>query len=208
MYERNHHPGIQRANTGSAHLTARIDWLRAEAARTEPTARARREAEEVARLSMRAPLTPAQSFARFGMLLGLLPPAAIFERLFGHEMLPLSLVMNAVCCAVGGAAGGYLFRQVQDETSDFRLPPWARMLLAAILHGFGWGVVTGATGGVLFFGFGAVFGIIFAIPVGIIGYLLFTALHALFARRGFIESSRLWPIAFAVSATIAALILG
>lgn len=209
MCDRYISPNVQRARKGNDVLRARIDWLKAEAARTEPAARIRREAEELAVLSMRAPLAPTEAFARFGMLLGLLPPAAIFHRIQGYdEMFPLLLVMNVVCCAVGRACGSYLFRQVHDEASNSRLASWMRLLLASVLFGFGWGVVTGASGGVLFFGIGALFGIICAVPVGVLGYAAFTLLHAAFARGGLIEADRLWPIAFGVSGVIAALVLG
>lgn len=208
MYGASFTPHARQTNTGSDELTARIDWLRAEAARTEPATRARREAEEVAFLMMRSPLSSPESFARFGTLLGLLPPAAVLHKIIGYDLFPLNLVMITICCVVGRSAGFYLSRQAQEETSDFRLPSWMRTLLAAVVLGFGWGVVTGAAGGVFFFGIGAFFGIFCAIPVGILGYAAFTSLHALFARNGFIEANRLWPLAFGVSGTIAALILG
>ncbi len=70
-----------------------------------------------------------------------------------------------------------------------------------------WGLTTGAVGGVWFFGFGSFFGALIALPVGMLGFALFTPLHRLMARGGMIDARHFWPLAGGVVFTITALIL-
>ncbi|MDQ3754866.1 MAG: hypothetical protein M3371_09060, partial [Acidobacteriota bacterium] len=143
---------------------------------------------------MRRPLSTPQAFASFGMLLGLLPPAAIFIRLSLYPLVlkpsasgdnwwfPLCLLMNFICCIVGRAVGrklGILIERVERDS-------WHLLLLLAALSGFSWGAMTGAAGGAIFFGVGAIFGAIYAIPVGTLAFFIFTPLHRLLARGGMI----------------------
>ena len=63
---------------------------------------------------MRHPLSARRAYALFGMLLGGLPPAAIFIRMFGYGLTPpfagdaafffiMCVAMNIVCCLTGRA---------------------------------------------------------------------------------------------------------
>ncbi|MCA1591799.1 MAG: hypothetical protein LC754_03920 [Acidobacteria bacterium] len=222
MYDTNGTRSICRPSPADYDVQASLTWLASQLARDEQrggVSRRTREGEQV--IVMRRPLTSAQAYARFGMLMGLLPPAAIFFRMFGGRMgaglhsssnpfpvwLLLCLAMNVTCCVVGCAMGAALFRQVDVEVSNFERRSWAATLFASLLLAFAWAVVTGAAGGALFFGFGALFGAACAVPVALLGFSAFTSLHRLLARGGMIEASQLWPLAFGVPAVIAALIL-
>lgn len=164
---------------------------------------------------MSAPVETADAYRLFGMCLGALPPAAIFFRIFGYglPLLPareasaglffLCLVMNVVCCWVGAIMGGFIGRRTYhlDEA------PWVSIAALGVLFGFLWGAATGAAGGAVFFGFGALFGMICAVPVGGLAFGLFTPLHRLLARGGMIEAGHFWPLACGITMALVALIL-
>lgn len=193
-------------------VAARLSWLRAELARDETGDAAKAGREETLALSAEDPRTSAQAYARLGLLLGLLPPAAMFGRFlqsfdFGsqQEYVPLlfCVVMNVICCAVGRGMGKWVGGCVGDP----RGRAWYELLLGVALLGCLWGVVTGAAGGVIVFGIGAVAGVMLAVPVGMAGFLLFAPLHRLLTHGGMMEARHLRPLALGVAGAIAALIL-
>lgn len=165
---------------------------------------------------MRRPLSFERAYGLFGLLLGTLPPAAIFYRLFGDELarqgfpsvlFMLLLAMNVVC----GIVGSFLGSRFNGMAAAIDAPEgnlWLRMLFIPPLIGMLWGAGTGWAGGLIFFGIGAIFGALFAIPVGILAFALFMLLHRWLAHGGMIEAGHLWPLACGVVMTITALILG
>jgi hypothetical protein len=168
--------------------------------------------EEEEMLLMLHPIATQRAFALFGMLLGLLPPAAIFFKLIfsapGHYFfqagwLSLFLCMNVVCCLAGACLGSKLSRMVVTVEQD----SWSRMLIESVIIGFIWGAGTGALGGVIIMGIGALIGATFAIPVGALAFGLFIPLHRLLARGAMIDARHFWPLACGVVLTITALIL-
>lgn len=170
--------------------------------------------EEQVRL-MRRPIPTPEAFDLFGLLLGALVPAALFYRMFNygfrtggvdseHLLFPLLLLaMNVVCCLIGWLMGAVVGRRIDN----FERKSWHRMFVCSAGAGTFWGVVTGAAGGLLFFIIGALFGALIAIPVGILGFVLFTPLHRLMARGGMIDARHFWPLACGVVLIITALIL-
>ena len=161
---------------------------------------------------MAAPRTGAQAYATLGLLLGLLPPAAMFGRFLSsfdflakqeYGVLALCVVMNVICCAVGRAMGSWAGGKVGDP----RARAWHALILVAVFLGCLWAVITGASGGVIVFGIGAVAGAMLALPVALAGFTLFAPLHRLLSHGGMIEVRHLRPLAFGVAGVIAALIL-
>ena len=192
-------------------LEFQLNWLLRENELTEERSRAFRTArEEEEMLLMRHPVAAKEAYARFGMLLGTLPPAAIFLKLFGlgrgmsAPFFFLLLLMN-VFCALAGAYLGSKLSRLASAAEELR---WPTMLLGAAGIGFVWGVATGGVGGLPAYGFGAIFGAFFAVPVGMLAFLLFVPLHRLLARGGMIDARHLWPLACGVVTFITALILG
>jgi hypothetical protein len=112
--------------------------------------------------------------------------------------------MNLVCCLMGGKMGGVFGERIDS----YERASWHRMCVCSAGAGALWGFTTGAVGGVLFFGFGSLFGALIALPVGMLGFGLFTPLHRLMARGGMIDARHFWPLACGVVLTISALILG
>ncbi|HEV7857963.1 MAG TPA: hypothetical protein VGO91_04975 [Pyrinomonadaceae bacterium] len=199
--------GAQRLNE---EYIARLNWLlhaNAQAAAHRKLFRNDREEDEA--LMMRRPLQMRQAYALFGLMLGTLPPAAIFGRMFQYglgkdgTLVCLCLLMNIICAVVGYAMGSALSGNMHKLTRA----SWNKMLLISPWVGALWGMVAGGAGGFLFFGFGAIAGIICGIPVGMAAFLLFALLHRLLARGGMIDARHFWPLACGITLTMAALVL-
>ena len=160
---------------------------------------------------MRRPVAARRAYALVGLMLGVFPPAAIFTQMFGYGfgegsgLLFLGcLLMNVICAVVGywmGAALSRLFEEWERES-------WTKMLLLVPVFGACWGAITGAAGGFIFFGIGAIFGAYMAMAVGAVAFTLFAALHRLVWRGGMIDARHFWPLASGVTLVISALILG
>ncbi len=218
MYTTNVTRSVREVTPADHFKAAQMKWLRAEIAREgRPDLAARRERERLEALRMLDPQSRREAYRRFGMFLGLLPPAAIFYRMFGHdvmrrddvEWLFLLLGMNLICCVVGRAVGGKLVRtEAADEVKDFGWRAWLRLLACSLVMALAWGITTGAAGGALFFGLGAVPGAVMAVMVALVAFPAFAALHRPLARGGMIEARQLWPLALGIPSVIAAAILG
>jgi len=112
--------------------------------------------------------------------------------------------MNAVCAAVGYQ----ISKSFGAACHNLETKSWTKMLLVMPFIGATWGIITGAAGGLLFFGIGAFFGMLVALPIGAIAFTLFAVLHRLTSRAGQIERKHLLPFAVGVSAVISAFIMG
>lgn len=164
---------------------------------------------------MRRPIATREAFAFFGLLLGAIAPAALFYRIFNYGVFmensgfkcfffPLLFwAMNVVCCLMGRKMGGVFGGRIDN----YERASWHRICVCSAGAGALWGLTTGAVGGVLFFGGGSLFGALVALPVGMLGFALFTPLHRLMTRGGMIDARHFWPLACGVVFTIAALIL-
>jgi hypothetical protein len=193
-------------------IYARLNWLLAVNAE-EARRLSRSAAEEEELLLMRRPLDARRAFGLFGLMLGLFPPAAIFIKMFsygvaGHSasavLFILCLLMNLTCAVAGYWMGKALSRAVENAEKR-RL---SVMMLRLALIGIAWGAVTGFAGGLAFIGIGALFGPIFAMPVGALSFTLFAPLHRALARGGMIDARHFWPLASGATLFAAALILG
>lgn len=186
-----------------------MSWLKAEIEAAESGRLARRETEERAVMMMTNPVNVAEAYARFGLFLGLFPPAAIFSRLLAEGVeeygwIFLFVVMNLVCCFVGRRTARFIACRM-GEPREFS---WPLMLPAALLFAVFWGVVTGGAGGLIGFIIGAIVGIACAVPVALVAFPVFALLHRQLSRGGMIEERSLWPLAFGIPFVAAAAILG
>jgi len=220
MYDTSGSQSVCYAAPHDYNIEGRLSWLREEIARDEGRRKPWRIAHEARALSMRNPLNAEEAFAWFGTFLGLFPPFALFGRVLGVALregtsrnLPtadgalywmlLFLAMNAVCCLVGRKFGALLGRRVGDP----RAWSWPVYVFSTLVMAAAWAVVTGAAGGAVAFVVGAFFGVICAVPVALLGFPAFAVLHRLLSHGGMIEEHDLWPLAFGVPLTIAALIM-
>ncbi|MFL6229693.1 MAG: hypothetical protein ACJ741_13050 [Pyrinomonadaceae bacterium] len=198
------------ATTADPDLGARLTWLVNANAAADLRARLRRHPrEEEEALMMHRPLAPAQAFARFGLLLGTLPPAAIFCRILfalGDKMIWLTLlfVPALLICALLGRRMGARFGAGFNESGR---GSWWRTIFDALEDAFVWAAATGTAGGALFFGVGGLLGFVCALPVALVAFLCFAPLHRLLARDGMIDARHFYPLAWGINLTIAALIL-
>ena len=179
--------------------------------------RSAREEEEM--LLMRRPVSTRDAYRLLGTLLGTLPPAAIFFHYLYSLGVPFSnplhrdwhlfsyclcLAMNIICCLTGRWMGAPVGRLVERAERG----SWHRTILTMVGVGLLWGMVTGAAGGFLCFGIGAVFGALCAVMVGVSAFALFTPFHRLLARGGMIDARQLRPLAWGVTMLMTALIFG
>jgi len=219
MYDTGGSQSVCYAAPRDYNIAGRLSWLRGELARQEAPRKVPTVADE--RRALRAVAlggaqTTAEAYAWFGTILGLFPPFAIFARIlwaaydgrtpFTRDFLLWSLLflsMNAVCCAVGRQMGRVVGRGVGDPRAR-SLPA---LLFVALVMAVAWGSVTGAAGGAVGFLVGAFFGVLCAVPVALAAFPVFALLHRALSRDGIIESRRLWPLAYGVPATAAAMIL-
>jgi hypothetical protein len=193
-------------------VNARINWLRGELARAESNAQATVKQRDGRRdIALGRALTPAEAYAWFGAFLGLFPPASIFWHYLskvGREekfLIPLLICagMTAVCSLVGSAVGSFAGRRTGNPAGH----SWPRLLFGSLLLATLWALVTGAAGGAVCFGIGALFGPFFALPVALAAFPVFVTFHRLLSRGGMIEARSLWPLAYGVPGVIAATIL-
>jgi hypothetical protein len=195
--------------------SAGLNWLVAEntaqAARRE---RFRRPVHELEMEMMTRPLPVQRAYALLGLFLGTVPPAMIFIQMFGYGFRPQALgdvaagmiflcaMMNVVCALMGYLIG----RLLSQVALIAERRSWNQTVLLLALFGLAWGILVGAAGGFFYFGIGAFFGPVFAIPVGVVAFLVFGVLHRLLERGGMIEARHFLPIASGITAAISVLI--
>jgi hypothetical protein len=223
MYDTSGSYSVCYAAPADDNLARRLTWLQGELADRRGSCKLSRLREERGALrsvTLGQTLTTEEAYAWFGSFLGLFPPFALFARILGHALREesqqrslnsdgalywalLFLVMNAVCCLVGRKFGAFLGRKFGDP----RAWRWPIYLFSSLMMAVAWGVVTGAAGGAVGFLIGAVVGVCCAVPVALAAFPVFAVLHRALSRDGMIEERQLWPLAFGVPLTIAALIL-
>ncbi|HST51512.1 MAG TPA: hypothetical protein VLJ61_05820 [Pyrinomonadaceae bacterium] len=202
-------------------IDGRMNWLKAEIARAEACNKPSRVREENRALSIMRPLTTKESYTWFGTFLGLFPPFALFARILAAMFsggasrriftaddpallwVLLFLTMNTVCCLVGRKFGAFVGRKLDDP----RRWTWPMFIFSSLMLAIAWGIVTGAAGGAVGFIIGAVVGVVCAVPVALAAFSVFAVLHRLLSHGGMIDEHDLWPLAFGVPLTVAALIL-
>jgi hypothetical protein len=219
MYDTSGSYSVCYAAAPDYNLAGRLSWLSGELARQEAPRKAPTVADEwraLRAVALGGAMTTAEAYAWFGTFLGLFPPFAIFARILGaayREADPfgngfllwglLFLSMNAVCCLVGRKMG----RLVGRNTGDPRARSLPALLFVSLVMAIAWGSVTGAAGGAVGFLVGAFFGLLCAVPIALAAFPVFALLHRALSRGGIIESRRLWPLAYGVPVTAAAMIL-
>jgi hypothetical protein len=199
----------------SDEVQRRINTLLAENAEYERRrALYRSPREEFESLSMFSPRTTEQSYRLLGLLLGAFPPAAYFIRLArygldpwnnGHPLFFLFFAfINAVCLFVGMGMG----KVVGKKMRQLERASWLKMISYSSLLALFWAFVTGFAGTAVVFIVGGFVGVVFALPVALAAFPIFAAIHRLMERGHLIEQKHLAPIAYGISLTISAFILG
>lgn len=164
--------------------------------------------EQIEASLLKHPLNAEKTFSYFGLLLGTFPPAAIFLQIFKNNIEPgmvaLLIFVNLVCAAAGYFSGKLIAKMVLPAEKY----SWTKMILFLPFIGILWGIMAGGSGGIFIFGIGAIFGAIIAAMVGSAAITAFTIFHRVLKRGEMIERSQFLALAFGITLTISAFILG
>lgn len=169
----------------------------------------RREAER-----MRHPVSTEKAFAYFGLMLGSLPPAAIFFRILADKglpnllddlwIVPMLLITNVTAAIVGYFTG----MKVATTVRYLHGLSLHRSMLLLPLIGILWGMAAGGAGGLFLFLIGALFGAVIGGTVGAVALPAFAVFHRSLKRGDVIELQQFLPLSFGITLTICAFILG
>lgn len=171
------------------------------------------ESEKTEAELMINPIAINKAFPYFGLVLGVFTPAAIFTRFLmdagnfrGEDswVLGVLAVVNLVT-AVTGYFSGKLIAAMIEKIENYS---WLSFAFLLPLIGILWGIMSGAAGGAVILIFGALFGALFGAAVGCAALPVFAIFHRLLKKGEFIELKHFLPLAFGVTFTICAFILG
>ena len=169
----------------------------------------RSDREKIEAETMKNPLSLDKTFSYFGLILGTLPPAAMFIRfaIDGHLegwIFGVMLIINLISSVVGFFSGKVIAKAIRY----FENLKWSTMILALPFLGLLWGIVSGGAGGIIVFIIGAFFGALLGGIVGGIALPAFTILHRSLKKGEMIELKHFLPIAFGITSIICGFILG
>jgi hypothetical protein len=161
---------------------------------------------------MTSPINSSQAYSYFGLILGALPPFTMVIKWIGGttsvEGPSVFLVLLALAGAATGLVGystGRFIPVAVRYASKFRFPN--RVLLLS-MFGLAWGGVSGLVGGLFLSIIGSIFAGILGGVAGAITLPVLVALHSMMRRGDLIETKHFVPIAFGITLTVCALILG
>ncbi len=162
---------------------------------------------------MNHPLSDKQTFAYFGILLGIFPPVALFTRFFlnaGNVRVEDLWILGvvAVVSLISSVVGYFSGKIVGELVGELERLSWSKMFLALPFVGFFWGALAGGAGGVVIFIFGTVFGAIFGGAIGSFALTVFAVFHRLLKKDGKIDRTHFLPLALGITLIISAFIIG
>jgi hypothetical protein len=206
-------------NFGSATATdaiieqrlAELLKINAEIAAEKKTFGEARDRIEISMMS--CPIDSKKAYAYFGFMIGLMPPYALILKIVSETMpgsrVPfLFLALLAVAGTATGIVGyatGRIVPAAMKSVSDLA---WPNRIAFLSLIGLGWGAISGIVGGLFLFVIGAVFAGIAGGIIGAVCLPVLAGLHSLLRSGDFIELKHFLPIAFAITLSLCAFILG
>lgn len=168
--------------------------------------------EKLQALVVKHPIDTESAVACLGFLTGLLPTAAIFLKIaFEGNLASLELgffILGAFSIAATSAAGYFSGKMAGKILANLEKKSWPIMLFALPWVGIVWGLLSGAIGGVVLFGIGAIFAGAIGAVVAPVVLTAFGIFHRLLKTGDVIETARFLPVAFGITLTVASLILG
>ncbi len=173
----------------------------------------RTEQEKSAAELMENPWSTAQTFAYFGLLLGVFPPLAMFIKFFSEKgvlrgedfwIFGVVAIINLISATVGYFSGKMIGRVVVE----LEKLSWTKMLLISPFVGIVWGILAGGAGGAIVFLIGAIFGAALGAMVGSVALPVFVIFHRWLKKGDSIERKHFLPIGFGIALMIFAFILG
>lgn len=159
------------------------------------------------------PVDSNKAFAYFGLIVGSLPPFALVFKVIGEtihvERVPVLFLVLLTAAGVGTGvaayASGRLVASLVGRMGNFHV---ANRVALLSLTGFAWGAFSGAIGGLFLFIIGSVFAAIIGGMVGSVALPLFVGLREPLRRGDMIEVRHFLPIAFGITFSLCALLLG
>lgn len=160
-------------------------------------------------------LSTKDAVAQLGLLTGSIPTSAVFLKLLfdgpGNSdpagAVALTLIILAAIAAT--SAVGYFSGKLSGKIlAELESGSWLPMVFSLPFIGATWGLLSGAAGGFLLLGIGAIFGGAIGAMVGAAVLTAFGILHRAVKDGDEIERNRFLPLAFGITGTVAAFILG
>ncbi len=173
----------------------------------------RSERERIEASLMTRPIDSRKTFAYFGLIFGALPPAALVFKIIGEtmpvEQAPILFLILLSAAGVGTGVAGYASgRFIPSMIERIGKVHVMNRLALLSLTGFAWGAVSGAIGGLFLFIIGSVFAAITGGVVGAVALPVMVGLRAPLRRGDYIELKHFLPIAFGITLSLCALVLG
>ncbi len=161
---------------------------------------------------MSNPLDTEKALSYFGFLLGLLGPLSIMIKMimaqkdvgFAGPVLAFGIPIILLTTLTGYFSGKTIGRGVR-KIEEYPLPS---TIILSVLLGLGWGIFTGAAGGLLLFGLGAIPGAVVGGIAGALALPPFVLLHRYLKTGDMIERAKFAPIAFGIILSLCSLLLG
>ena len=197
------------------YASERLEMILAENARFERRTEYS-DADTLAASLMKNPVNTETAVARLGLLTGAIPTSALFIKVFimqskgGSDftaslaigaMIAVSICVTSTAGYMTGKAAGQILQTIESKN-------WPGMMLLLPFIGAAWGLLSGAAGGIVLLGIGAVFGGAIGLAVGALIFTAFGILHRLLKTTDQIEQNRLLPISIGLVSIVAAFILG
>lgn len=162
---------------------------------------------------MTNPINSKRAFSYFGLLIGTMPPFALIFKIISEtvavERIPiLFLVLLGTAGVTTGVVGYATGRFVPGAVNGFARFRLANRVVLLSLVGFVWGGFSGAIGGLFIFIIGAFFAAIAGGVIGAVALPVLVALHTALRRGDLIEIKHFLPMAFGVTLSLCAFILG
>jgi hypothetical protein len=173
----------------------------------------RSDRERIDASLMTRPIDSKKAFAYFGLIFGALPPFALVFKIIGEttpfNQAPALFLVLLSAAGVGTGVAGYASgRIVPSMIERIGKVHVANRLALLALTGFAWGAVSGAIGGLFLFIIGAVFGAVVGGTIGAVALPVLVGLRAPLRRGDLVELKHFLPIAFGITLSLCAFILG
>ena len=160
---------------------------------------------------MTRPIDSRQAFGYFGLMIGSLPAFAIALKILtvgSSNAAGMAVLFMAVGIGSGLTGLGLGRRCIPgflSYSSNFALPNRVALM---IVMGIVWGALSGAVGGLVFILVGSIPGAILGGMVGAVVVPIMVGLHSCVRVGDFIEMKHFLPIAFGITLSICAVLLG
>ena len=162
---------------------------------------------------MTSPIDSKKAFSHFGFMIGIMPPATVAIRAMegaspGESFAVVFIVLLLLASVATGIAGFFVGKSVPaaiDSVRSFRLPN--RLAMFAVI-GMVWGAGAGAVGGFFLLVVGSIFAGLAGAIVGAFTVPLMAIAYEALRLGDRMEMKHFLPVAFGITLSVCALIIG